>query len=652
MSGANPYLVSSAAAREKLTLADEWRRDDALDESKKRKDKALEHIDQTYKQNLMIQLIKAGPMDLNQILTIHELKRCLSLLEDDAFVNSITDMQVKKLVVNMRDSLIEDTRNAIKTKRMLVKNTVMEKKQKLENAVMEDKQKLKAKHELMKTKSHEEEEKSPETCFEENVWNEIDEIRNLMIDLKQTYPGYFLEGIHIPKVKQLINTSEKAMLNSTLDPDEREKTIGSDESASDDDVHNLGFSEKGGTRNIKGFVEADTDDDVKKHTSREDRKASKLQDKKAGKDFWNQGAAGAGGGAGAGASGVDDQSSVMKDANTFLRKFSELKQVERFVPSLSTHHTKAGLEYATNTHVYVLKRRFHQILNLQTYLKVISHDKGTPHEVSVDEALVRRKVHLKTQKIMKRLDMLKSEVGKILSKYEKKYTKLQHKELKKKGIVKLDDKKFLPGDEVNLYWIEYNGDCEDEKSRECMTEIDEFEPVYFQKDEFRNKKDRYVIRMRKRDFDDLVIIEKKMRRLKTTVENEDSTDHEYVLISVWDKDPNWRIEKVAESSSEAEEISESSNFSNESRESGDASSCDGSSDLTSSSASDDEEDDEEAEATEEDDEDELEKIAEQKRQEQIKELQRESAVYEKRKKKSNSDKKKEKKKARLDAGES
>ena len=114
MSGVNPYLVSPAAAREKLTLADEWRRDVALDESKKRKDKELEHIDQTYKQNLMIQLIKAGPMDPNQILTIHELKRCLSLLEDDAFVNSITDMQVKKLVVNMRDSLIEDTRNAIK----------------------------------------------------------------------------------------------------------------------------------------------------------------------------------------------------------------------------------------------------------------------------------------------------------------------------------------------------------------------------------------------------------------------------------------------------------------------------------------------------------------------------------------------------------
>ena len=123
-----------------------------------------------------------------------------------------------------------------------------------------------------------------------------------MITLKKKNPSYFHKGI--PVLKQIINTSEQAIRNSMLDPDEREKNSDMGESSSDDDVHDLGFSEKPRTKHLKGFVEAEQDDDVTKNMSREDRKASKLQDKTAGKEFWNQstmmkkeeeGAAGAGG---------------------------------------------------------------------------------------------------------------------------------------------------------------------------------------------------------------------------------------------------------------------------------------------------------------------------------------------------------------------
>lgn len=167
----------------------------------------------------------------------------------------------------------------------------------------------------------------------------------------------------------------------------------------------------------------------------------------------------------------------------------------------------------------------------------------------------------------------------------------------------MDDKIFQAGDEVDLYWIEYDLNGVDEKSRECVTHYDGFETVRFDHHEqIRIKKedkiktmDRYVIRMRKKQFDDVVINKEKRRKLVVTdIENEDPTDHEYVLISVWVKDRNWYLQKVVESSSEDEEISESSDLSSES---GDESSSEGSSYFSKSSSSDDE--DEEYETDEE-----------------------------------------------------
>ena len=254
----------------------------------------------------------------------------------------------------------------------------------------------------------------------------------------------------------------------------------------------------------------------------------------------------------------------MKDARMFLRNQSERKQVEWFVPSLSTHHTKVGLKYDTNKHVYVLRKRFLQILKLHNYWKVElsnwsrnkqgtggssddSSDNGSDSEILKDKGnpIGKKMIHASlfhsaAKKIMKRLHLLESKVEEKLETYEEKYKKSSDKELKKKGKVNLRDQKFHTGDKVNLYWIVYDVDGVDEISRECITDGVGFETVHFENHvQYRNKRDRYVIRMRKNDFDDVVIEPKKMNSLeRTDIENEDSTDNEYISISVWNEDPN------------------------------------------------------------------------------------------------------------------
>ncbi len=257
------------------------------------------------------------------------------------------------------------------------------------------------------------------------------------------------------------------MQNSLLDPDDREKQNSDTDDSSDDDEHDLGFSENPGIKHLKGFVEPDQDDDVKKNMSREDRKALKLQDQAAGSEFWYRShmmqEAGknlsledheasklqehaAGGEFG-------DQSTMMQqeeEVKKYMRNQSERKQSQWFVPNLKTHNTEAGIKYATNKHAYVLKKRLCQISILHEYWKAemsrwgqttqgtgdssdngsdddndseISQDKNTPGVKLIHKALLRSRA----KKIMKRLDLLKSQVEKKVDSYEKIYKKSQDK---------------------------------------------------------------------------------------------------------------------------------------------------------------------------------------------------------------------------------
>jgi hypothetical protein len=521
----------------------------------------MQDVDMRDKQRALMQLIEG---DFERI-SIHTLRRCLRLLQDDAFVNSITEPALRRMVLDMRDFLIRDAAQAIKNRTKLKQRAVKEKQ----------------KHMKEETKIIKKD--SPEKGFEDYIWCEICKIRDRMIsENKRKHP--------IPSIKNEINMSEKAMQRALLNDDERDDD---DEESSDDDEKTVDREHNSKTvkKVLKGFVEME---DVKKHMTSEERKALARQQQDEGRKHWGE--------------------MIETDVKRFLKGFVEMevakknmtrkeqkafelqqklesrkyygktmatddvarnirsarKQTNWFTPTFETCNTEAGMAYQTNEHIHIMKTRLSQILTLCSYWKteiesfrkeIKSIDDNVNAEDSLVETRLRKRRFLT---IFTDLHQLQSQVEKEMDLYAEKFKKLQDRELAKKGNVKRVDQEFQKGDPVDLYWVEEDDNGDDKWL--LLTDLEKIQepPEFVEHHRQRIRQDgkskwmhSYVISMKERDFNSLQLDQTKRDGLVVTdIPKKKQEAAQFIRVSLNADDKNWHLQghwpvsDVSEDSSE------------------------------------------------------------------------------------------------------
>ena len=505
MSAANRFLISVPTAMPVGNSANATRKVDreaaerrAREAEARRKTAQMEYI-QRKNERLLWQFIN-GEGDAGN-LTTTDLMQCLQFLQDEIFLRSITDIRLKEKVLELRDILIGDATALIKMKT---------KKQKL--AVAQKKKALNEKKKVLQKTSN-----KPNT-FERHVWKQITEIRDNIVECATRdfrkdarTRGIKVEHIPVPTLKEHINMNPEAMKKSLLDHDEREEdSDGSSDGSSDDDEKRGdggGATKKNPPKFIKSFVDVG-DDDSQKHMTREERQAWKQKERVENKRSW-------------------DEAKQTETPDERLRD-----QPSRYKPTFHTAGSKAVDEYYTNPHVYVLKKRLRQILKLWDYWKEVT---------SVYQN--------KNPLIDRMIDRIRTEVETKLNAYERKYKKLQDKELKITARVILDDSEFTPGEEIDIYWIEYGDNGEEEwvlltnKVHE-IPEFIEIEHLEVKKDKKWKTMDRYVFSMQARDFKSFKLDKKQRGKLHVTMIPEDDPKLEqYIQIHMNVNSKNWHIER-------------------------------------------------------------------------------------------------------------
>jgi hypothetical protein len=472
---------------------------------------ALNELIQKKQEKLLLDFCSGGGENGN--LSLCELRDCLFFLKSDVFCSSITDVTLKTQVDFSRVEMIGEVT-------VLIQNI----SKKNEDVDRGKKKALTQKKKALQTTSH------LPNAFENHVWSEICQIREMMVNFAKSelqrlrkVPGV---SSTVPTLKKEVNMSEKAMNKALFDHDEREDDDddGSDSSDDDDQYEDRGFSAKKDQKkkNLKNLVRDDADSEKK--MSMEENKT-----------WWTSAAGGAAGGA----------------AGEATKRMSQREKnvVDSYHPTFETAGSKAAFDFSHNQHVHVLKKRMSQILRLWDYWKRI-----------------REVYDLTNQIITVRIRKIHDEVETKLLAYERKYKKIENKEMKNKRTVILDESQFRKGEEMDLYWIEDGDDGEEEYS--LLTDLTHISqvPEFVREYQLRVKKDtkvktldRYVITMRLEDFNILDLNEIQKRKLNCIVlerENKDAAD--YIQISLNKNSRNWHIQRHVQGSDHEGDSSDSS----------------------------------------------------------------------------------------------
>lgn len=361
----------------------------------------------------------------------------------------------------------------------------------------QQKEELKAMNTLMKTDFEE---------FALTVWLEISEIRRqIMINPNLRALDKSGNIKRVPMLEEKIKKKEASIRKSTIDRDE-----GDEDDAMNGEEGEIGKQGKKMQSFLKDFIV--TPENPEKSIT-----------KQAGKDFW---------------SGHDEK--YLEDYMGDDAKEKKSRRKQTLFLNVKDSSTKAAMDFETNFEIHTLRVRLRQVAELMAYMKSFLYTDPSKKD------------------IWKRLIQLFQMLNSKFEKFTHKSKKLQDKELKKLEKVKKSDREFQKGDEVSLFWIEYD-EHGDEEKRCDFTDFDESndETLFWGYEQFKfmiagksKLMRRLLLRMDKKDWKSLKMSEKQRMRL---IQKLDDEDPRFVIISVNLDDSHWTVERVVHEDEENEE---------------------------------------------------------------------------------------------------